>query len=524
MGRLSYPAQLDSPSKQLIFELAKDLEELRIHNAELKKVKTYERRSFYENLDRIDSELEAQHNAALDKVAAQREQVLQEAEETLRDHQRAVEEELRQKEEEARQEAERKEKERQEKLRREQEEAARREAERKAAEDAKKKAEQEAEQKRKAAQEEKERSERERLEDENQKRQAAAQKAEQDAARVRDEAAKKAAAERQKQVGGARLTPEEIKIQARYVELHQHLKKFRQYMKDESKTNPVVKENMGDMRRSIKKCVGQLREGKGTNKGQLQEIRATLEKASAIPEPSVDIRQFLAFPPDNIANSDDNKVPALLIYALNIFSKSLISSLITEASINHGHAEPVGIVAAQIFSSDAFIYKGCHMVDILWAKYRTICPALWGFHGSEKTEGGRRALGWWRDGPGGPYISEQAHADRMTALGAGYSALTLRNFGKTPRKNPFPNTMFWMTMHKILSIPPAEIQETHLILLSAMLKSSAERIVGFFGHVGLALMRQAIVDLPNALPRQSMGVNQLKLLKDLYKREKNIII
>ena len=271
MGRLSYPAQLDSPSKQLIFELAKDLEELRIHNAELKKVKTYERRSFYENLDRIDSELEAQHNAALDKVAAQREQVLQEAEETLRVHQRAVEEELRQKEEEARREAERKEKERQEKLRREQEEAARREAERKAAEDAKRKAEQEAEQKRKAVQEEKERSERERLEDENRKRQAAAQKAEQDAARVRDEAAKKAAAERQKQVGGARLTPEEIKIQARYVELHQHLKKFRQYMKDESKTNPVVKQNMGDMRRSIKKCVGQLREGKGTNKGQVSQ-------------------------------------------------------------------------------------------------------------------------------------------------------------------------------------------------------------------------------------------------------------
>lgn len=271
MGRLSYPSQLDSPSKQLIFELAKDLEQLRVHNAELKKVKTYERRSFYENLDRIDSELEAQHNAALDKVAAQREQVLKEAEETLRVHQQAVEEELRRKEEEARREAERKEKERQEKLRREQEEAARREAERKAAEDAKKKAEEEAERKRKAAQEEKERSERERLEDENRKRQAAAQKAEQDAARVREEAAKKAAAEQQKQVGGTRLTPEEIKVQARYVELHQHLKKFRQYLRDESKTNPVVKQNMGDMRRSIKKCVGQLREGKGTNKGQVSQ-------------------------------------------------------------------------------------------------------------------------------------------------------------------------------------------------------------------------------------------------------------
>jgi nucleoporin GLE1 len=258
---------------------------------------------------------------------------------------------------------------------------------------------------------------------------------------------------------------------------------------------------------------------------QTQEIRTTLEKAASIAEPSVDIRQFIAFPPENIAKSDDNKVPALLIYGLNILAKSLISSLITEASINQGHAEPIGIVAAQIFSTESFLYKGVHMVDILWAKYRVVCPALWGFYGNEKTEAGRRALGWWRDGGSdGPFVSEQAHADRMTALGAGFAALTLRNFGKTQRKNPFPNTLYWFSMHKILNIPAAEIQETHVTLLSAMLRSSAERIVGFFGHIGLALMRKAIVELPANLPRQSMAVNQLKLLKDLYQREKNIII
>lgn len=173
---------------------------------------------------------------------------------------------------------------------------------------------------------------------------------------------------------------------------------------------------------------------------------------------------------------------------------------------------------------DAFIYKGYHMVDILWAKYRVVCPALWGFYGNEKTESGRRALGWWREAPDGPYISEQGHADRMTALGAGFAALTLRNFGKTTRKNPFPNTLFWYAMHKILNIPPSELQETHVTILSAMLKSSAERLVGFFGHIGLALIRKAIVELPSQIPRQSMAVNQLKLLRDLYRREKNIII
>ncbi|KAL4809521.1 hypothetical protein BDV18DRAFT_157277 [Aspergillus unguis] len=519
---------MDSPSRQLMLDLTKDLEQLRVHNSELKKVKAYERRSFYESLDKADSELEAQHNAALDKVAARHEQVVEEAEETLRAHQRAVEEEHRRKQEEARKEEERIEREKAEKLRREQELAqlkAQREAAQKAADEAKRKADEEAKERERREQEEKARKAKEQAEEEKKKRDAEAQKAEQESARLKEEeASQKQLAARQNQLGGGRLTAEEIKVHQRYVELHQHLKKFRQYLKDESKTNPVIKQNMGDMRRSIKKCVGQLREGKGVNKNQTQEIRTKLEKAASIAEPSVDVRQFIAFPPESIANSDDNKVPALLIYALNILSKSLISSLITEASINHGHAEPIGIIAAQIFSMDAFIYKGVHMVDILWAKYRVVCPALWGFHGNEKTEGGRRALGWWRDGPDGPWVSEQAHADRMTALGAGFAALTLRNFGKTQRKNPFPNTMFWFSMHKILNIPVNEIQETHVTLLSAMLRSSAERIVGFFGHIGLALMRRAIVELPAGLPRQSMAVNQLKLLKDLYKREKHIII
>ncbi|KAL4886527.1 hypothetical protein BJY04DRAFT_74293 [Aspergillus karnatakaensis] len=527
MGRSSYP-QLDSPSKQLMLDLTRDLEQLRVHNSELKKVKAYERRSFYESLDKVDSELEAQHNAALDKVAARHEKVLEEAEETLRAHQRAVEEENRRKAEEARKEAERKEREKAERIRKEQELArqkAEQEAALRAAEEQKRKAAEEAEKKKQLEKEENERKERERLEEEKKKRLAEEQKAEQEAARLKEEeAALKQQEARQKQVGASNLTDEEIKVHQRYVELHQHLKKFRQYLRNEAKSNPTIKQTMGDMRRSIKKCVGQLREGKGVNKNQTQEIRTTLEKAVSIAEPSVDIRQFLAFPPEDIASSDDNKVPALLIYALNIFAKSLIASLITEASINQGHAEPVGIVAAQIFSMDAFIYKGHHMVDILWAKYRVVCPALWGFRGNEKTESGRKALGWWREGPDGPWVTEQTHSDRMTALGAGFAALTLRNFGKTARKNPFPNTMYWTSMHKILTVPPSEIQETHVTLLSALLRSSAERIVGFFGHIGLALMRKAIVELPASLPRQSMGVNQLKLLKELYKKEKNIII
>lgn len=271
MGRqqLNYPSPLDSPSKQLMLDLAKDLEDLRLHNSELKKAKAYERKSFYDRLDRIDHELETQHNAALDRVAALHGQVREQAEETLRDHIRAEEEERRRKEEEARREKERVEREKAEKLRREQEEAARKEAERKAQEEAKKKAAEDTERARKAAQEESERKGRERQEEEKLRRDAESHQAEQAAAQRQEETRQHEQAERQKKMGGGRQTDGETRIQLRYVELHQHLKKFRIWLKEQGKVHPVVKQTMGDMRRSLKKSVGQLREGKGANKGQV---------------------------------------------------------------------------------------------------------------------------------------------------------------------------------------------------------------------------------------------------------------
>lgn len=242
-----------------------------------------------------------------------------------------------------------------------------------------------------------------------------------------------------------------------------------------------------------------------------------------MPGPSIDIRPFIAFPPDEIAQTE-HKVPAMLIYGLNMLSKALISALIGEASIKSAHAEPIGIVAAQIFSMDSFMFKGLPMSDILLAKYRVVCPALWGSTGDEKTESGRQALGWWRVEAGGPFVSEQTHMDRMTALGAGFAALTLRNFGKAQRPNPFPNTIFWTSIQKILTIAPADMQETQIALLYAMLRGSSERILVFFGQVGLALLRRAIVELPAALPRQTMTVNQLKLLKDTYAQDRGLLI
>lgn len=262
------PSKIDSPSKQLMLDLVRDLENVSIFNADLKKVRAYERKSFYENLDRIDRELEAEHTAALDEAAALHDRVREEAEAILQEHFRAEEEERKRQEEAARKEKERIERiqrEKAEQLRRQQEEALRAEAERKAKEEAARKAAEEAERARKAAVAEEERKEREdRERAEAKKRQQA-----EDAKKAQQEAEAKAKAVELRKVGVSGLTADEARIQARYVEIHKTLKQLREWLQGVVKNNPPVKQAMGDMRRTIKKCVGQLRDGKGVNKAQV---------------------------------------------------------------------------------------------------------------------------------------------------------------------------------------------------------------------------------------------------------------
>lgn len=263
-----HPPSLDSPSKQLIIDLARDLERVRLFNDDLKKVHAYERNAFYENLDRVDQERQAADYAALDQVAAFHERLRAEAEALLEEHNRAEEEERRRKEEGARKERERIERKQAEEARRKQEEAARLDAERKAKEEAVKKAKEEAERKQQAAKEEQERREREARE----KAEAEKKKQDEDAKKSQQEAEQQALAQKQKQAGAGLLTPADLHVQERYVDLHKRLKQFRKWLQDVGKQHPPIKQAMGDMRRSIKKSVGQLRDGKGVNKPQVSGI------------------------------------------------------------------------------------------------------------------------------------------------------------------------------------------------------------------------------------------------------------
>ncbi|KAG5295169.1 RNA export mediator Gle1 [Histoplasma ohiense] len=536
MGRpqLYSPRQPDSPSRQLILELARDLEQVRLHSNELKKVRAYERKSFYENLDRLDREKEEVHNAALSAAAAKRDALRLEAEETLQLHLRAEEEEKRRKEELERQKREKIEREKAERERWEREEAARVEAVKKAQEEEKRRKAEEAERARRASEEEKAKRDRERAAQEQRKQEEA--KKEQAEAKAAEEKRKQQQQQAEETLAAAKIlgvahrTPQQIAEHQRYLELHQHLKKFRRYMIGETKKNPILKQHMGDMRRTIKKCVGQLvADDKIANRTPTNEITTVLKKALALTEPSVDIREFLAFPPQYLAastNEAETKAPALLLYLLNIFSKAIIAQLIAEAGITPKYAEPLGVLTAQIFSMESFTYSGISMIDVLLAKYHAICPVLWGFYGNEATDVGKEAIGWWRERDDGRrFIPPQTHEERMIGLGAGFAAISLRNFSKTTRKNPMPNTHFWRACANILNVPPGEVQDTHLLVLSALLRHSALRIVGFWGDVGLALLRAAVVEFPAGLgERKSAARASVEILRDVFVREKCILL
>ena len=272
-----YKLAKDSPSRQLLWELG----QLAISTQE----------GFYAHLDRESHERERLHQQALAAATAKHENVRRTAEQYRERLEEQIQAERRRREIEDQRELE---KLRQEKVEREIEER-RREVERAT----------------KVEIEEKKIAEVRRLEEEaaarrkgeRQKQDAEAAKRQEEernkAARQKDEAAaaearvKEAAAAAQKaHTEPIRKAPlpasapapgiqqstlitqsvQDTQIEAehsRYLEIHRALKGLRKFMMAQAKQNAQLKGAMGDMRREIRKSVGQLRDGKGANRVQV---------------------------------------------------------------------------------------------------------------------------------------------------------------------------------------------------------------------------------------------------------------
>lgn len=267
-----YKLAKDSPSRQLLWELSQ--------------IAISDQRDFYAHLDKENDERGALHRQALAEAAAQHDRVRRTAEQYRERLELQVQAERHKREEEAQRDLE---KQRQERVA--QEEAAQRRAserlkraeeERRAAE-VKQRAEIEASERHRAAkaqqdQEEAHRQQEKQINVAKQKQQAEATKAKDKEAAIAAQKAQ-AALVTQRSAGSTSSStpsnqyarnPQYEEEHGRYLGIHQRLKDLRRNMKIQANQNLRLRTAMSDMRREIRKSVGQIREKKGKNNNKDQ--------------------------------------------------------------------------------------------------------------------------------------------------------------------------------------------------------------------------------------------------------------
>jgi len=308
----------------------------------------------------------------------------------------------------------------------------------------------------------------------------------------------------------------------RYNAIHGELKQLRKNLMAESKTpGSPLKGQLGNFRREIRVSIGQLTSEKGANRVPVEKIMTALRKAlrGEVPSPMISVKTLIAEdrPPVEGAVNNDETLPSLFIYLLNIVAKGIINQFINEGGANPKSADPVGVVAVQIFSANDFLWRGKTLIDIMIAKFYVVCPVLFGLRGNDRTERGRKLLGWRKDGAS--WITEQSHNDRMTGLGAGFAAISLRDFSKTTKTNPFPPTHYWMALAAIVNTPPEETSNTQYVVLRSIIEGHHQRFLNFYGNAALAALKLALVEFPKKAPQNAPAASSLLGLREVLKVE-----
>jgi nucleoporin GLE1 len=220
-------------------------------------------------------------------------------------------------------------------------------------------------------------------------------------------------------------------------------------------------------------------------------------------------------PRDGAAHNGE--LPSIFLYVVDIVAEKAIDQFKSESGVNPKTADPIGIVVASTFSDPQFHWRGLSLIDMFVARLRVVCPVLFGFNGKETTEQGRARLGWAKDD--GFWVSEQDHMDRMTGYGAGFAAVSLRNFKKASKVNPYPPRHYWEAMAKIVNTPPAEISMTQCLVLKAMIQNFETRILDAYGSAGVAALRLALVEIPRKALAKGPAISSLEVHAKVIKRD-----
>ena len=175
-------------------------------------------------------------------------------------------------------------------------------------------------------------------------------------------------------------------------------------------------------------------------------------------------------------------VPLTFIYLVNVFAKKIMASLESEiqgkpAVERAACADPMGIMVAQIFAVPEFHVKDRSLIDIFWAKFHVVCPMLFGLPYDPNQKGIKGAA--------------------VSAYGAGFAAITLRDFSNSPRRNPAPNRIFWEAIARILNMPPTmQGRSQYEILTSFLSPGFVERFIKFYGQAAIVVLKKTLDDFP----------------------------
>ncbi|KAG8158905.1 hypothetical protein KVR01_011348 [Diaporthe batatas] len=299
----------------------------------------------------------------------------------------------------------------------------------------------------------------------------------------------------------------------RAVEIHKNLKQLRAAIASQSLQNKALKAKAGDLRRQLRKVIGQLSLDKDGNRVVMQKVTVVLKEALANEAGSqmVDPSLVVFTPRQPVEGAMHNaELPSLFLFVLNHLAKAIINQFINEAASNTKTADPVGVCAAAVFSDPTFQWRGQTLIDVLIAKFHVVCPVLFGARGSEKSEQGRDLVGWKRRGTA--WVPEAEHLDRMTGLAAGYAAIALRDFSKAKKQNPYPMPHYWESMAKIVNTPPQQMSATQCVVLRAMIDHHEARFLQFYGSAAIAALRLALVDFPAAAAKAGLKDNAVQSL------------
>jgi nucleoporin GLE1 len=305
-------------------------------------------------------------------------------------------------------------------------------------------------------------------------------------------------------------------IHAKYLELHQRMKTFRNaFWEEHKKPTSPLKGPVGDARRAIRTRLGQITVERKDSAAAIKRLRTEcFDIALTTPGPVVDIRQYIvSHQVPQLANENEAAYPAFLLYVWICFEKFLVKQFEKEAANTDGRIiQEIGLIAASLFGDQKYMWNGLPLIDIALAKLHKACPPLFGIRGTMNTKEGRLRLGWQEDS------TPESYSQRMRGIGAGYASMSLRSFAaKAPA---IAVSEYWRAISSICNTPSEQLWPGHFAILSGLIRDYHKKFIHFYGVPARGVLRRAVVDLPLRAPERCKdAASTIAVYRETWKRE-----